>query len=356
MDTDVLTATGPVPAASDPPAIADVPDVPHPVLLAGFRLMLQSRLLDERAYNLQRQGRLGTFAPAQGQEAVIAGTALAIERGRDWLVPQYRENAALLHHGYPLESLLLYFIGNPAGALVPDGVNILPIQIALAAQLPHAVGLAWGMRLQRREGVVLTYCGDGASSEGDFHEAMNLAGVMKAPVVVVLVNNGYAISTPRAKQTAAESFASRAVGYGIAGETVDGNDFVAVHQATARAVARARRGGGATLIEAVTYRLWAHNTADDHTRYVAPEELEARRLEDPVPRMRAYLTSLGLLDEPAELAMREEIAAEIAAAVTAAEAHPHPHVGQVFDHVYAGSWPRLEQQRAELTAAFEGES
>lgn len=322
--------------------------LPPELLLTGYRLMMFSRLLDERAVSLQRQGRSGTFPPARGQEAVVAGTALALDRERDWILPQYRENAALVHHGYPLETLLLYFMGNPLGAHVPEGVNALPPQIALTAQLPHAVGLAWGLRLQQRDGVVLTYFGDGASSEGDFHEALNLAGVVKAPVVFVLVNNGYAISTPRSRQTAALSFASRAEGYGMPGRKVDGNDLIAMLEVVTDAVQWARDGGGPTLIEAQTYRLFSHNTADDHTRYVRPEELELRQSEDPIPRMREYLVRRGLLTEEAEASMSEAIATEISAAVAAAEAHPKPVAGQLFDHVYARPWSRLQRQRDEL--------
>lgn len=325
------------------------PDTTLPVdlLLDAYRLMLFSRNLDERAVSLQRQGRIGTYAPAQGQEAVVAGTAVALDRSRDWIVPQYRENAALVHHGYPLETLLLYFIGNPVGSQVPEGVNVMPPQIALAAQLPHAVGLAWGLRLQLRDGVVLTYCGDGASSEGDFHESVNLAGLKKAPVVFMLVNNGYAISTPRSKQTAAKTFASRAEGYGIPGRKIDGNDLLAVLETVTEAVHLARDGGGPTLIEAQTYRLFSHNTADDNTRYVAPAELEERRREDPLTRTGAYLRARGILTDAAEAAMRESITAEIANAVAKAESHPRPTFDQLFDHVYARSSPRLLEQRNE---------
>src|ERR1700716_596484 len=198
--------------------------------------MLRSRRLDERAFNLQRQGRLGTFSPVHGQEASVLGSSLALDPARDWVVPQYRELPAMLRQGYTLERFFLYVMGNPEGNEMSAGVNLLPFQISLATQLPHAVGLAWGLRHQGRDGVVCVYFGDGGSSEGDFHEACNLAGVRRAPVVFFLQNNGWAISTPVSKQTAAPSFAARAAGYGFPGELIDGNDLFAVYEAASRAV------------------------------------------------------------------------------------------------------------------------
>ncbi|MBS1883628.1 MAG: pyruvate dehydrogenase (acetyl-transferring) E1 component subunit alpha [Actinobacteria bacterium] len=313
-------------------------------LLTAFRAMLRSRLLDQRAFSLQRQGRLGTFSPVHGQEAAVVGSALALDPARDWVVPQYRELPAMQHMGYPMSRFLLYFMGNPVGNEMPAGVNVLPFQISLAAQLPHAVGLAWGLRLQGSDGVVAAYFGDGASSEGDAHEAMNLAGLRRAPVVFLLQNNGYAISTPVALQTAAESFAVRAAGYGFPGESVDGNDLLAVHEAVARAVARARAGEGPTLIEARTYRLGPHNTADDPTRYVDPAELEARQADDPIARLRGLLGERGLLDGATEETLGEELAAEIEAAIGEAEGYAAATPGQIFEHVYAEPPPRLRAQ------------
>jgi pyruvate dehydrogenase E1 component alpha subunit len=319
-------------------------------VLAAFRLMLLTRLFDERAFSLQRQGRLGTFSTVTGQEASVVGSAFALDPARDWVVPQYRELPAMLRQGYTLERFLLYYVGNPIGNLMEEGVNLFPFQISLATQVPHAVGLAWGLRHRGSDGCVITYFGDGASSEGDVHEAMNLAGLRRAPVIFFLQNNGYAISTPVAKQTAAESFALRAAGYGFPGELVDGNDLLAVYEVTARAVARARAGEGPTLIESRTYRLGPHNTADDPTRYVDPEELEARRALDPLNRVRAYLHAQALLDDEHEAALRDELAAEIAAAVSAAESYASAHPRQIFDHVYARPPKRVTRQQREATA------
>jgi pyruvate dehydrogenase E1 component alpha subunit len=318
-------------------------------LLAAYRLMLLSRRLDERAFNLQRQGRLGTFSPVHGQEASVVGSASALDPARDWVVPQYRELPAMLRQGYTLEHFFLYIMGNPEGNRMPEGVKLLPIQISLATQLPHAVGLAWGLRHQGLDGVVCVYFGDGASSEGDFHEACNLAGVRRAPVIFFMQNNGWAISTPVSKQTAAASFAVRAVGYGFPGQLVDGNDLFAVHEATRRAVERARTGEGPTLIESRTYRMGPHNTADDPTRYVDPEELAAHRALDPIVRLRSYLRDNGVLPEGAEERMQGEIEEQIAAALAAAEGRAGGRAEQIFDHVYADPPARLREQRRALT-------
>ncbi len=326
-----------------------VPALDDQELLSAWRAMLLSRVFDERCFSLQRQGRLGTFSTVHGEEAAVVGSAWALDPGRDWVVPQYRELPAMLHQGYTLTRFLQYFTGDPAGNFMPPGVNVLPFQISLAAQLPHAVGLAWGLRHQGSDATVIAYFGDGASSEGDTHEAMNLAGLRRAPVVFLLKNNGWAISTPVSKQTAAISFAARAAGYGFAGELVDGNDLFAVHDATCRAVARARAGAGPTLIEARTYRMGAHNTADDPTRYVDPAELERRRAADPIDRMRRYLTSHGLLDPSSESALVAELGDEIEAAVSASEDAARPGPAALFDHVYAKPPPRVRDQRSEMT-------
>jgi pyruvate dehydrogenase E1 component alpha subunit len=317
-------------------------------LLEAFRLMLLTRLTNERGVSLQRQGRLGTIASARGQEAAMIGSVWPLDPGRDWLVPQYRELPSMLRMGWPLDRFLLYYRGHPLGSVPPEGVNVLPVQIALAAQLPHAAGLGWGLKMQGSDGVVITYFGEGSASEGDAHEALNLAGVKRAPVVFVLQNNGWAISTPAAKQTAAASLASRAAGYGMAGEQVDGNDLFAVYEASRRAVDRARAGEGPTLIEALTFRLGPHNTTDDEKRYVNAEEFAGWESRDPLLRLRAYLEARGILDPDAEAEMAAAIGAEIGAAVESMEAQSQTSVGQLFEHVYAEPTPRLRRQRAEV--------
>src|SRR3954469_5199388 len=301
-----------------------VPALDEDALLDAWRAMLRSRVCDERCFSLQRQGRLGVFSPVNGEEAAVVGSAWALDPARDWVVPQYRELPAMLRQGYRLEQALHYYRGNPAGSRMDERVKLLPYQISLAAQIPHAVGLAWGLRHQGSDAVVCVYFGDGASSEGDAHEALNLAGVRRAPVVFVLQNNGWAISTPVRRQTAAPSFAARAEGYGIAGERVDGNDLFAVYDACTRAVARARAGEGPTLIEARTYRMGPHNTADDPTRYVDPVELEEHRAHDPIERVRRHLCAEGLIDEAAEERLVEELTAEFDAAMAEVEAAEPP--------------------------------
>jgi pyruvate dehydrogenase E1 component alpha subunit len=338
----ILAPDGSVPEGYEPP-------LPPEELLAAYRLMRLTRTMDERAFSLQRQGRLGTFSTVHGQEASVVGSAWALDPARDWVVPQYRELPAMLRQGYTLPRFLLYYMGNPKGNEMPEGVRVLPFQISLAAQIPHAVGLAWGLRHQGSDGVVCVYFGDGASSEGDFHEAANLAGVRRAPVVFLLQNNGWAISTPVALQSAAPTFAARGEGYGIPGELVDGNDLFAVYETMRRAVFRARAGDGPTLIESRTYRLGPHNTADDPTRYVDPDELEARRSEDPLVRLGLFLRGRGLLDDDADARMLEELRAEIEAAVAEAEAFPPATTEQIFDHVYAEPPPRVRAQREAAT-------
>ena len=356
MDASMIASTAD--AAADPLQLLSpdgtlaegvTPTLDDEALLSAWRMMLLSRTFDERAFSLQRQGRLGTFSPVSGEEAAVIGSAWALDPARDWVVPQYRELPAMLRQGYTLGRALRYFVGDPAGNDMGEGVRLLPYQISLAAQIPHAVGLAWGLRHQGSDAVVLVFFGEGASSEGDSHEAMNLAGVRRAPVIFLLKNNGWAISTPVSKQTAAASLAARAAGLGFPGELVDGNDLFAVHDATARAVARARAGEGPTLIEARTYRMGPHNTSDDPTRYVDAAELERRRELDPVDRVRRYLSARGLVDAASEEALREQAKVKIDAAVADVEGGAAPGVEAVFDHVYANPPARVAAQRAAAT-------
>lgn len=320
------------------------------VLVSGLRWMILSRAFDTKAIALQRQGRIGIVSPVLGQEAAVVASAMAFDPRVDWLVPQYRELPAYLIWGFPLEHVLHNMTGRPLLGRIPDHVKMLPTQVAIAAQLPHAVGVAWGLKLQKREGAVLTYFGDGASSEGDFHEACNLAGVTGAPVVFFLQNNQWAISTPRKLQSAARYLADRAAGYGFVGHVVDGNDFLAVHDVTKRAVERARSGQGPTLIEAVTYRLSFHNTTDDPSRYQDPELLQAAKGHDPIERLQRYLCHRGHWDEDrhAEAVAAAEARIEQAVSEVAKAARPDPH--ELFDNVFAQLTPTQQRQRQELLA------
>jgi pyruvate dehydrogenase E1 component alpha subunit len=309
--------------------------------------MLLSRAFDARATGLQRQGRLGVVSPVKGQEASVVGAAMALDLQVDWIAPAYRELPAVLRHGMPLERVFAGLMGKPAHGRIPDGVNVLTTQVALATQLPQAVGLAWGLKLRRRPGVVAAFCGEGAASEGDFHEACNLAGVMRVPLVFVLQNNQWAISTSRTVQSAGE-FYRRAEGYGFPGVQVDGNDLFAVYEAAEEAVSRARAGDGPSLIECITYRLSFHNTTDNPAAYLPPGWLEEAEKEDPLIRLQRYLGSRGLWDEATAAAVQGEIAEQLDGAIAAARALPPPEPQEVFDSAYADPPERVLGQRARL--------
>jgi pyruvate dehydrogenase E1 component alpha subunit len=322
-------------------------------LQAMLRLMLLGRRIDQKAISLQRRGKLGTYAPLSGQEAASVGSVFALDRATDWVVPQYREQLAMLHMGLPLSTYLLQRMGHPAGAEIPAEANLYPQQVALAAHLPHAVGLAWGFRLTGRDAAVLCYFGDGATSEGDFHEACNLAGIQRAPVILLCQNNGWAISTPWRLQSAAETVASRAEGYGMPGMLVDGNDALAVWQVTRRARARALAGEGPTLIEAVTTRLGAHTTADDPSRYLTKEDQEAARALDPITRLKAYLKLTDRWDDEADALATKWCDEEIDRAVEEFDATAKPPPGAFFADVYADEPPRLRRQRERYLEGLE---
>jgi len=325
------------------------PKVGDQLLLDMLRWMLMSRVYDERATALQRQGKYGVFSPALGQEASVVGSAMALDPARDWIVPQYRELMAIVRHGYPLERIAANGMGRISDASrIPDGVNVLPNQVALAAQLQHATGLAWGLKLQKKDSVVMTYIGDGGSSEGDFHEALNLAGVMRAPVVFFLQNNQWAISTPRRRQSGTPSFALRAAGYGFPGGEVDGKDVLAVYEVAADAVQRARAGDGPTLIESHTYRMSFHNTTDNPSLYEDPKERDEAARRDPIERVIKHLTGRGLWSEERDRETRASVRAEVDAALERAATFPPATPSQVFEHVYAELPERVRRQRAEL--------
>ena len=322
------------------------PSLTDKEVLEALRYMVYGRAFDAKSFSLQRQGKLGTFAPLVGQEAAIMGAAMATDPKRDWLVPQYRETPALIRHGHSAERVALYRIGHPDGGIIDTDVKIMQFQISLAAQIPHAVGLGWGMQMQGEDGVAVAFFGEGSSSEGDFHEAANLAGVMKAPVIFFLQNNQWAISTPREIQSASADLAARAPGYGMPGVSVDGNDLLAVHKVTAEAVARARAGEGPTLIEAHTFRMWAHTTADDPTRYVNPEVKERWLTRDPIERVQKFLAGRGQWDAELGAAMQSEVEAEIEAVFDTAFAHPPASEHAIYEHVFATPTPALERQRS----------
>jgi pyruvate dehydrogenase E1 component alpha subunit len=307
-------------------------------LLHGYRALVRARVFDERAIVLQRQGKLGVYPPYRGQEAAQVGAALALEPD-DWLVPSYRESAAALTHGLAMQQVVLYWRAHPAGWRFPDDARVLPFAIPIATQLPHAVGIAHAGTYQERPWVAMTFIGDGGTSEGDFHEALNFAAVFDAPAMFVVQNNGWAISVPTERQMRNPRVADRAAGYGIPGALVDGNDLVAMWSVARQAVERARAGEGPTLIEAVTYRLAPHTTSDDPSRYRDEEEAKQREAEEPVRRLRALLEGRGWWDDEQEEALVGEILAEIAEAVRLADEAPEPTPESIVEHVFADMGP-----------------
>src|SRR6266436_9879432 len=310
-----------------------------------YRGMVLGRRLDERMLKLQRQGRIGTFAPIKGQEASQIGTVFTLT-AKDWMVPSFRETAAMLWRGWPIERILGFYAGRLEGGQPDPEQRDLPVTIPVATQLPHAVGLAYGIQYRGEDSVVMVYFGDGATSEGDFHEAANFAGVWHGPVVFVCQNNQWAISVPLKKQTNSRTIAQKATAYGFPGIQVDGNDVLAVCAASREAVDRARAGEGPTLIECVTYRLGMHTTADDPTKYRTDEEVAMWEQKDPLTRFRAYLEKRNLL----EANLEQRIDEEIAEAVRRFESAPPADPLTMFDHVYAELPADLKAQREEMAA------
>jgi 2-oxoisovalerate dehydrogenase E1 component alpha subunit len=336
--------------------------LPHDVDLSTeqlrslYRLMALSRRVDRQAINLTRQGALGVFASSHGQEAAQVGAVFALEAD-DWLFPTYRETVATFARGVDIVELLALFSGSWHCGFDPYQYRVAPLTTPLATQALHATGLAMAARIRHDPIVALTFFGDGAASEGDAHEALNLAAVSAAPVVFVVQNNGYAISVPYHLQTKASSIALRAAGVGMPGIRVDGNDVISVYGAVRTAVDRARRGEGPTLVEAVTYRLEAHTTADDTSRYRSEDEAASWRARDPVDLFLRVLRDREVVDDAyvAEVdAEGEAVAARMRDALFGA---PAGDPREMFDHVYAQPTPQLDAQRAllqqELTAAEE---
>lgn len=315
-----------------------------------YRAMVFARAYDRKGASLQKQGRLATYAPFEGQEASQVGSAAALQPD-DWMVPTYRDAAAMWMQGYPLELLFAGRTGDERGGSPPDHVPVLPPSITVGGHMVHAVGLAWASKNFKDRRVALTYFGDGATSEGDFHEAMNFAAVFETPCVFFCQNNGWAISLPRESQTRSETIAQKAIAYGMPGFQVDGNDLFAVYQMTLEAVERARSGGGPTLIEAVTYRIGPHTTADDPGRYRSSEEgLEwARR--DPLERVRLFLSERGAWSDAWQAQIENEAATEIDRAIELAEEMPAFTAREIFEAMFEEPTLSLRRQQSEAEAA-----
>jgi pyruvate dehydrogenase E1 component alpha subunit len=322
------------------------PDISEELHLKLHRTILLARKFDERLLNLQRQGRIGTFPPISGQEAAQLG-AVAVLRPSDWMVPAFRETAAEIWRGRSLESVIIYNNGYSEGAEIPPDLNNLPISVPVASQILHAVGLGWAAKYRQTDDVAMTFFGDGATSEGDFHEGLNFAGVFQAPVIFVCQNNHWAISIPVAKQTRSKTLAQKALAYGMPGIQVDGNDILAVYTAAKEAVDRARAGRGPTLVECVTYRMAVHTTADDPKRYRTEEEVQKWRERDPIVRYQKYLVDKGFLSEDKIAGIEAEVLAEIQAAVDGAEEQMEALGDPIdmFEHAYARMPAYLKEQK-----------
>ncbi|MBI4830286.1 MAG: pyruvate dehydrogenase (acetyl-transferring) E1 component subunit alpha [Candidatus Lindowbacteria bacterium] len=312
-----------------------------------YRWLIFARVADQKALNLQRQGRMGTYAPVLGQEAIQIGAASAM-KSEDWLFPSYRELAASIMRGLPLSNIYQYWMGNEEGSNIPEGVNVFPISVPVGTHLLHAVGAAWASKLRHEKIVVVCFFGDGATSEGDFHEALNFAGVFHTPNVFICQNNQYAISVPLRRQTASATLAQKAIAYGFDGIRVDGNDIFASYVASKAAIDKARLGGGPTLIEAVTFRLGAHTTADDPRRYRTDAEVEQWRKREPLVRFEKYLRERRVIDDDFVDRVKRESETAVEETVAQVEAAPSHTPNDIFAYMFDEMPPNLKEQLASL--------
>jgi 2-oxoisovalerate dehydrogenase E1 component alpha subunit len=335
-------------AAKLPGFAADAPS-----LVSLYRAMVLTRTFDLKAVSLQRTGRLGTYAVSLGQEGVSVGIASAM-REEDVLLPSYRDNGTLLWRGVKMEEILLYWGGDERGSLSSGPAHDFPFCVPVGSQAPHAAGVAYAFKFRKEARVAVCLLGDGATSKGDVYEAMNFAGVHKLPLVFVINNNQWAISVPLKLQTASETLAQKAIASGFAGEQVDGNDVIAVRDAVEQAISAARSGNGPYLIEAVTYRLGDHTTADDAARYRPPEEVQARWKEEPIARLRAYLVNRKAWSKAEEEQLSAECHERVEAAVERYLATGPRAAETMFDHLYAELPAAYAGQRAEVERASHG--
>ena len=316
-------------------------------LIELYRGMVLLRTYDERSLVYHRQGRIGTYAIFWNHEAMQVGAVYALERD-DWIFPSYRESAIGLLRGMPAATVLSWWRGHPAGWWNPVDYNVASICVPIGTHVPHAAGLAWGKKLRGERACALVFFGDGATSEGAFHEGANFAGVMRAPLILFCNNNGWAISTPLSAQTAAETLADKAAGYGMPGIRVDGLDVLAVFEATREAVERARAAEGPTFIEAVSYRAAPHATADDPTAYVDLERVEVEKRNECVGRYERYLRRLGVLGDELAEEIRGEAQELMRQGIAEAEAEPPAHTGLVFEHAFANPPASFGEELREL--------
>ncbi len=332
------------------------PHVPDAVLLRGYREMRRLRMIDAKMIVLQRQGRVGFYGACTGQEATPIATGLVASEG-DWVYPALREQSVMLVRGFPLDAFIAQVFGNSGDVLkgrqMPShhsgrSVNQVSWSSCIGPQIPQAVGTAFAMKKAKSGNVSFGFMGDGATSQPDFHAAMNFAGVWKVPCILVCQNNHWSISVPTEKQTASRTIAIKARAYGLPGVRVDGNDLLALYKVLSDAKERARSGGGATFVEALTYRIGAHSTSDDPTRYRSEAEVTAWKKKDPLDRLRKHLVLRGLASDTGDVAMDEELSAEVAASIKRVEALPPPDRASLFDDVYATLPWHLREQRDAL--------
>ncbi len=328
--------------------------IPDEDLVKLYEHMLVCRHLDEIAFKLQRSGRMGTYPENRGQEATSLGAAYVLQKN-DWLVTCYRENAGLFWRGLPIEKILLHWMGDERGNAIPEGLNVTPIAIPIGTQMLHATGLAWAAKYRGEDSLACTFFGDGATSEGDFHEAANFAANLDIPVIFFCQNNGWAISVPSHIQCSAPTVAQRGLAYGMDCVQVDGNDIFAVVYAMNQAAERARKNQRPTFIEAVTYRLGDHTTADDARRYRDEAELESWKKKDPLIRIRMFLEKNKLWDDKKQDAAEKKARETVAAAVKRAEEIEAPSTNEFFDDMFAELPADLKAQRETMRTSSLGQ-
>lgn len=330
------------------------PSIENDNLLKMYQTMLLSKVADIKALQYQRQGRMLTYAPSRGQEAAQIGSIAATEKN-DWLIPAFRELGAWLYKGVSLEQIYLYWYGNEMGSKFPEDIKMLPVSVPIASQLNHAVGIGMASKIKGENDVAIAYVGDGGTSQGEFHEAVNFAGVFNVPVVFLIQNNQWAISVPRSQQTKSKTLAQKAVAYGIPGIQVDGNDVLAVYAATKEAVDRARKGEGPTIIEAVTYRLGPHTTSDDPTIYRDTKEVTEWEKKDPIERFKKYLIDKGIWSEEKDKSQFEEYEKYVGETFRKVEESGLVSLEDIFKYTYAEMTPNLIEQYEDYKKYLEEE-
>jgi pyruvate dehydrogenase E1 component alpha subunit len=333
---DILDEKGEVDASLMPPLSDDE-------IRKMYELLILSRVFDDRALNMQREGRIGTYAPIQGQEASQIGSVCAAEKS-DWMFPSFRESGVYLAAGYPVHMLFQYWAGDERGLLTPPDLNIFPVCIPVGTHIPHATGVAFAAKYKGDRTAALVYFGDGGTSKGDFHEGLNMAGVFKVPAVFICQNNQWAISVPRERQSASKTLAQKAYAYGFEGIQVDGNDIFAVYKATKDALEKAKQGGGPTLIECFTYRMSHHTTADDATRYRKIEEVESWKAKDPVLRLKLFMTKKGIWTDEYHKEVEGKAKTTVDEAVKTAESIKPANPAEMISYTFEKLTPRQARQ------------